>query len=83
MVPITPDPKMTNIGFTLNFLRAINPAENNANSTILKLDNIMSCFSAWNKARVNIDNPAELIRATTAGRRLANIVCTPPKLRYL
>ncbi len=65
---------MTSIGFALNFLSAINPIINSENSIIRKLDKTISCFSAWNKAKVNIDKPAELIRATTAGRRLAKIV---------
>ncbi len=62
---------------------ATNPTTNNKNSTIRKFDNTISCFSAWKIASVKIDNPADEIRATTAGLKLAKMVWTPEKLRYL
>lgn len=74
IVPIRPDPKITGIGLNLNLRRATKLPTNKANSTIRKLDKIISCFSAWNNANVKIDKPADEISETTAGRKLDKIV---------
>lgn len=73
-VPIIPDPNITKIGLALNLRNTIIPDMNNKNSIILKLDRTIADFSAWNKAKVRIDSPADVIRATTAGRKLLRIV---------
>ena len=74
MVPSTPEPRITAIALILNFLRATMPPTNNNASMTWKFDRTISAFCAWNKARLKMDNPAPLINATTAGRRLANNV---------
>lgn len=71
---MTPDPNITKIGLILNLRNATIPNMNNKNSITLKLDRTIEDFSAWNKAKVRIDSPAELIKATTAGLRLLRIV---------
>lgn len=71
------------MAFNLNFLSKINAPANSNASTYLKLPGEIPCLSALNRASRSIDNPAEAINATTAGRRAERIVCTAPKFLYL
>ena len=83
IVPTTPEPNIIEIAFALNFLRINNAPINNPASTYLKLEKTIWFLSALNKPSKRIDKPADAISETTAGRRAARTVCTPPKLLYL
>ena len=77
-----PEPKIIVIAPSLNLRNKNKPTMNRIASIGLKSASVIF-ISLANNARVRIDKPAQLIKATTAGRREDNTVFTPEKLRYL
>ena len=84
IVPTIPVPNIIDIAliFSLYFLSKNNETPNSPNSIIWKSLNWNEEKSAWKRASINIETPAEPINATTAGLSELNTVWTPLHKTY-
>lgn len=80
--PITPDPIITIIGFGFHLRNINNEEENNITDMMFIELKFITPLCSPKRARVNIDTPADAIRATTAGRSPDNTPCITSKSLY-